>query len=183
MLGYLFGFNARIGRLKYFLCSIVLVIVITIMIAGTVSSSYRGLELGTPLSLSQMKWPLIFVGAIFAVASFTLYSMRFRDIGWDPVCMIPLWLAVAAVDWAIGAKIPAISLGQDHHGTIVGALMNLALGLALMFWPSGSHDISTPTFDMPPQAPDAPPRRQEAASPAASRVARVAGGEFGRRTG
>lgn len=178
MLGYLFGFNARIGRLHYFLSSVLLAIVITIMIFGVVSASYHDIARGMPLS--QMKWPLIAVAVIFGAASFMLQSMRFRDIGWDPVCVIPLWIAVIVVDKVIAAKFPAVALGHNHHGTIVGALTNLALVLALCFWPGGSHDISAPRFDLPP-APDAPPRRQDGASLAASRMARVAGGEFGRR--
>jgi uncharacterized membrane protein YhaH (DUF805 family) len=177
MLGYLFGFNVRIGRLNYFLSSVLLAFVITIMIFAVVSSSYQDIAKG--MSLSQMKWPLIFIAVIFVLASFLLQSMRFRDIGWDPVCVIPAWIAVIIVDRVIAAKIPTVSLGHDHPGTIVGALVNLGLVLALTFWPSGSHETWTPTFDTP--APDAPPRRQDGASLAASRVARVAGGEFGRR--
>jgi uncharacterized membrane protein YhaH (DUF805 family) len=180
MLGYLFGFNARIGRLKYFLSSILLAIVITVMIFAMVTSSIHGLAQGA--SLSQMKGPLIGIVVIFALASFMLNSMRLRDIGWDPVCVIPLWIALAVLDRVIAAKIPAVSLGHDHPGTIVGALVNLGLVLALMFWPSGSRETWTPNFDAPPpRLPDAPLSRQDGASQAASRVARVAGGEFGRR--
>jgi hypothetical protein len=127
-----------------------------------------------------MKGPLIVIGVMFWLVTFMLQSMRFRDIGWDPVCVIPLWIALIVVDRVIAAKIPAVSLGHDHPGTIVGALTNLALVVALTFWPTGSHETETPTFSTP-QAPDAPPRRQEGASLAASRIARVAGGEFGRR--
>ena len=47
MLGYLFGFNARIGRLKYFLSSILLAIVIT-GIAGTASFTMRLLPWRNP---------------------------------------------------------------------------------------------------------------------------------------
>jgi uncharacterized membrane protein YhaH (DUF805 family) len=182
MLGYLFGFNARIGRLNYFLSSILLAIVITIMIFAVASTSLRGFAQGA--SLSQMKGPLIGIVVIFALASFMLNSMRLRDIGWDPVCVIPLWIALTVVDRVIAAKIPAASLGHDHSGTIVGALVNLGLALALMFWPSGSHETWTPNFGAtPPRLPDAPLPRQDGASVAASRVARVAGGGFGRRGG
>ena len=148
MLGYLFGFNARIGRLKYFLSSILLATVITVMIFAMVTSSIHGLAQGA--SLSQMKGPLIGIVVIFALASFMLNSMRLRDIGWDPVCVIPLWIALAVLDRAIAAKIPAVSLGHDHPGTIVGALVNLGLVLALMFWPGGSRETWTPNFDAPP---------------------------------
>jgi uncharacterized membrane protein YhaH (DUF805 family) len=181
MLGYLFGFNARIGRLYYFLSSILLAVVITVMIFSMVTSSLRGLA--QDASLSQMKGPLVGIVVIFALASFMLNSMRFRDIGWDPVCVIPLWIALTFVDMVIAAKIPAVSLGHDHSGTVVGALMNLGLVLALTFWPGGSHETETPNFGAPPRLPDAPLPRQDAAPQAASRIARVAGGEFGRRGG
>lgn len=179
MLGYLFGFNARIGRLHYFLSSIALAIVTAILISGVVSSSLQDIARGMPLS--QMKWPLIAIAMIFGLVTFMLQSMRFRDIGWDPVCVIPGWIALVIVDQVIATKIPAVSLGHDHPGTIVGALANLGLVLALTFWPSSRHEHWTPRFDMPLEPPDAAPRRQDAATLAASRMARVAGGEFGRR--
>jgi uncharacterized membrane protein YhaH (DUF805 family) len=176
MLGYLFGFNARIGRLHYFLGSVLLAIVITIILFVITGASYRSFPKGMPLSLDQMEWPLLAVIVMFGLVTFMLQSMRCRDIGWDPVCVIPLWIALVVVDRVIAAKIPAVSLGHDHPGTVVGALTNLGLVLALTFWPSGGHDTSAPTFG-------APLRRQDAASLAASRVARVAGGDFGRRGG
>jgi hypothetical protein len=54
----------------------------------------------------------------------------------------------------------------------------LALFLALLFWPSSEHDNSAPTSGEPFRTPDLPSRGPAAA---ASRVARVANGEFGRR--
>jgi len=180
MLGYLFGFNARIGRLKFFLCSVGLGFVVALTVFAITGTTYHSMPKGMLLSLDQMKGPLIVVGVMFWLVTFMLQSMRFRDIGWDPVCVIPLWIALIVVDRVIAAKIPAVSLGHDHPGTIVGALTNLGLVLALTFWPSGRHETWTPTFDVPPQTPDAPPRRQDGASVAASRIARVAGGEFGR---
>jgi uncharacterized membrane protein YhaH (DUF805 family) len=176
MLGYLFGFNARIGRLHYFLASIGLAIVITGVIFAIASAAYHGNAKAIPMTVKQMQWPLIAVAAMFCLATLTLQSMRFRDIGWDPVCVIPGWIALMIVDYLIAIKIPAMSLGPEHDGTIVGALTNLGLFLALTFWPGGSHETAAPTFGAPP------PRRQDTASLAASRIARVAGGEFGRRT-
>jgi uncharacterized membrane protein YhaH (DUF805 family) len=179
MLGYLFGFNARIGRLNYFLCSVLLAIVITAIIFALTRYAFHGVPKGMYWSVGPIKWAVIGIAVIFMLVTFTLQSMRFRDIGWDPVCVIPGWIALAVVEYLVATKIPIWSLGHDHPGTIVGALTNLGLVVALTFWPSGSHE--TATFDMPPQTPDATPRRQDGASLAASRIARVAGGEFGRR--
>jgi len=179
MLGYLFGFNARIGRLYYFLASIGLAIVMTGIIFAIASAAYHGNAKAIPLTLRHMQWPLIAVAVLFCLASLTLQSMRFRDIGWDPVCVIPGWIALMIVDYLIATKIPAVSLGPEHNGTIVGALTNLGLFLALLFWPGSNREPAAPTFGGPSS--DAPPRRQDATSVAASRIARVAGGEFGRR--
>jgi hypothetical protein len=115
----------------------------------------------------------------FGWMSFTLHSMRIRDIGWDPVCVIPAWIAILIVDKLVAGKIPAWSLDHDHNGTIVGAMTHLVLCLALMFWPSG--DGETSTFGEPPRKPDQPPRRPQAASVAADRILRATGAQFGRR--
>jgi len=64
----------------------------------------------------------------------------------DPVCVIPSWIAILIVDKLIAGKIPAWSLGPEQHGTIVGALINLALFLALLFWPGGDHEHPMPTL-------------------------------------
>ena len=38
-------------------------------------------------------WAIIGAMVFFGAATFTLQSMRIRDIGWDPVCVIPAWFA------------------------------------------------------------------------------------------
>ncbi len=73
----------------------------------------------------------------------------------------------------------ALALGPEHHGTVVGGLVNLVLFLALLFWPSGDYDSSTPDFER-----TAPARSFAASgmnSVATDRIAR-ASGEFGRRS-
>jgi hypothetical protein len=133
---------------------------------------------GAQLSFEALKWPVIGLGTLFAVISFTLQSMRIRDIGWDPVCVVPTWIAIMVVDFAVAHKFPGLSLGPEHRGTAVGGLLNLVMFLALLFWPSGDYNDSAPGFSEPRHRPDPPPRG--GASPAAERIAR-ASGEFGRR--
>ena len=142
MLGFLFGFNARLGRLH------------PRHDCGRRSDDRDLLRYRRPCA-----------------------SMRIRDIGWDPVCVNPGWIAVAIIDGLVASKMPAIALGHQQPGTIVGALVNLALFLALLFWPSAEHDNSAPSSGEPFRTPDLPSRSPAAA---ASRV-EVANGEFGRR--
>jgi hypothetical protein len=46
------------------------------------------------------------------------------------------------VDHVVAGRFPAWAIGEEHQATAVGALVNLALMLALMFWPSGDSEGS-----------------------------------------
>ena len=184
MLGYLFGFNARIGRLTFFFYSFILGLVVvstTLAVTGTTHSNIQNGMLASLTSLDQMKWQIIAVTLLFWIVTFMLNSMRFRDIGWDPVCVIPGWIAVMIIDYLIATKFPAMSLGPEHHGTAVGGLVNLALTLALLFWPSGHYEEPAPDSGRSFRDPENSFQGRETASAATSRIARVANGEFGRR--
>src|SRR5207302_7067202 len=149
MLGFLFGFNARIGRLQYFLCSLGLGIAVAVITFVVVGQVYR--SGATLLPTHLIKGPLIIVAIAATWVSFTLQCMRVRDIGWDPVCVIPGWFALLVIDKIIATKFPALAFGSQHHGTAVGAVVNFGLMLALAFWPSGDPD--GPAFDEPRHAP------------------------------
>jgi uncharacterized membrane protein YhaH (DUF805 family) len=179
MLGFIFGLNARLGRLHYFLATIAVAVVMTAIAFGIGLSAYNTTPRGMPLSLDTLKWPVIAAGLLFFLITFTLQSMRIRDIGWDPVCVIPGWIAVLIIDMVIANKFPALSLGHEHNGTAAGALVNLALFLALLFWPSGDDESFQPSFGET-RRPDSSPRGGGTVSVAAERIAR-ASGEFGRR--
>jgi uncharacterized membrane protein YhaH (DUF805 family) len=180
MLGFLFGFNARLGRLHYFLATIALAIIMTAICYGIATYFFQSTPRGmlSPENLLKF-WPTIVAIMFFGWASFTLQSMRIRDIGWDPVCVIPLWIAIAIVDKVVAGKIPAWSVGEDQHGTIVGALMNLGMLLALLFWPGGNHE--EPTYGGTPSKPDSSSARADTGAVAAARIARATGTQFGHR--
>jgi uncharacterized membrane protein YhaH (DUF805 family) len=182
MLGFLFGFNARLGRLQYFLATVALAIVMTAICFAIASHFLQNGPRGTLQSESMMGWPTMAAVAFFGLVSFMLQSMRIRDIGWDPVCVIPAWIAILIVDKVIAGKIPAWSLDHQHNGTVVGGLVNLGLVLALTFWPSGDYEKP---FNDAYRTPDGRPPRSSAKTPApsvaAERIARASGADFGRR--
>jgi hypothetical protein len=105
----------------------------------------------------------------FSVATFILQSMRIRDIGWDPVCVIPAWIALMIVDHVAAGRFPAWAIGQEHQGTMLGGLVNLALLLALTFWPSAVTEAYTNPFERPARAISKP-------STSDARIARVSQG-------
>jgi uncharacterized membrane protein YhaH (DUF805 family) len=176
MLGFLFGFNARLGRMHYFLGTIALAVVTTaVCFVIAMYVSRHGPRVHSSADL--MIWPTMLAIAAFTWMTFTLQCMRFRDIGWDPVCVMPAWVAILMVDKVVAGKFPLWALGTAHHATIVGGLINFALILALMFWPSG--DYADPSESQP--KPDEPSPRPRAPSVPAERIARAAGAGFGRR--
>src|ERR1700729_152 len=85
MLGFIFGLNARLGRLHYFLATIVLAVVMTGLCFLVAFSVFQTAAHGAQPSFEMVKGPVIGLAALFGVISFTLQSMRIRDIGWDPV--------------------------------------------------------------------------------------------------
>jgi uncharacterized membrane protein YhaH (DUF805 family) len=178
MLGFIFGLNARIGRLHYFLSTIGLAAAMAGICFLIALAVYHGHPRATPPSLGAIMWPVIAIGSLFIVISLTLQSMRFRDMGWDPVCVIPAWIAVLVIDALIAKKFPGLALGPHHYTTGISAIVNLGLTLALLFWPSADYDSAPPPL-AEPRRPDPAPR-SDAGSVAAQRLAR-AGGGFGRR--
>jgi uncharacterized membrane protein YhaH (DUF805 family) len=140
MLGFVFGFNARLGRLQFFLASLALAIVMTAICFVVAITLLRTSSHGT-LGPEEILKSRGFIAAIvfFGLATVTLQSMRVRDIGWDPVCVIPAWIALLIVDHLVAVRCPAWAIGQDHHATVVGGAVNLVFMLALSFWP-GADD-------------------------------------------
>jgi uncharacterized membrane protein YhaH (DUF805 family) len=175
MLGFLFGFNARLGRLHYFLSTIALAVVMTAVCFAIAGYAIQSTPRGMDLSAGLIAWPVIVSVLVFLWITFTLQSMRIRDIGWDPVCVIPVWIALLIVDKLVASKMPAWSLGSEHQGTIVGALINFGLILALTFWPSGEHEGPMPTSGETRRTPPELPRNQGTASAPAARIARATG--------
>ena len=178
MLGFIFGLNARLGRLHYFLITIGVAVLMTGICFVIAQQAWQSAANGVPPSIDSIKGPAIVVGIMFVVITLTLQSMRIRDIGWDPVCVIPGWIAILIIDMMVAKKFPGVSLGSEHHGTAVSAIVNLALLLALLFWPSATYESSPPAL-REPRRPDPAPRGGTN-SVAAERLARVSGG-FGRR--
>jgi uncharacterized membrane protein YhaH (DUF805 family) len=181
MLDMIFGLNARLGRLAFFLSSIAVGVVTTLLCVPIALVVYRaGASPATPSSLWSLGWPILGVAAFYLLCSFMLISMRLRDIGWSPVIAIPCWVAILILDSGIASQAPALALPHHDH-TIFGGLINLGFCLALMFWP-GSDRVGPPsaTFrDALPKTPSWPISNSSSVS--AERIARVTG-QFGRRS-
>jgi uncharacterized membrane protein YhaH (DUF805 family) len=151
MLDFLFGFNARLGRLHFFLAGLVLAVLMTLICFAIAAYAFGHTPKGAKPSYDLMIVPALCVTPFFLWATFTLQAMRVRDIGWDPVTIIPLWIVIMVVDAYVAAKIPAWSAGRGNHQTIVGLLTNLVSTGILLFWPSSPETGSMPDLGDTPR--------------------------------
>jgi uncharacterized membrane protein YhaH (DUF805 family) len=180
MLGFLFGFNARLGRLPFVLSMIALAVVSVAIDLALSPYSIQQLASGAKPPANPFAWPLIFPTLGFLWIKLTLESMRIRDMGWDPVLVMPAWIAMGLVDNVVASKFPAWSIGHGHHGTLVGTMINFALLLALTLWPSGGFEAPAPASGGSQRTPG-PSQRSNASSLPVARTARATGAGFGRR--
>jgi uncharacterized membrane protein YhaH (DUF805 family) len=137
MLDFLFGFNARLGRVQYILANIGLAFVMAFICYAIVMNGLVHFPSGTTraqlsqLSWSTLGWPIICTAAFATWATFTIQAMRIRDIGWDPVLVIGGWIAVMIIDMILAKLV----LGPGQYGTIAGSIVNLVMTGILLFWP------------------------------------------------
>ncbi|QIG96938.1 MULTISPECIES: DUF805 domain-containing protein [unclassified Bradyrhizobium] len=177
LLNYIFGFNARLGRLAYFFFSFVVGCGYLMLVFGITGNAPASGRTDVLLAQAANSMPLLIGFYVVLAMTFMLQSMRIRDIGWDPVCVMVGWIALVVIDRVVAGKYPEYALTYQHTGTTVGTLVNLALMLALTFWPGerlgeAPHETGDDGFSSRGSTPAA----------AGNRVARIASGEFGGKT-
>jgi uncharacterized membrane protein YhaH (DUF805 family) len=181
MLNYIFGFNTRMGRIAYFFCGFVVGCGYMMLVFGITGNAPASGRTDVLLAQAANSMPLLIGFYAVLVVAFMLQSMRIRDIGWDPVCVMVGWIALVVIDRIVAGKFPEYALTYQHTGTVVGALVNLALTVVLLFWPGAGHVEEPPPLTRD-TGDDGFLRRGSAPAAAGSRVARIANGEFGRKT-
>lgn len=171
----LFGFAGRIGRLEYFLLTILLAVVMTALVLTLV----WGLASHYPMSPGATEPPstliiliVAIVGPIFLWFTLALQAKRFRDMGWNPLHVLSGWIAAIVIDTFIAYSVPSLAL-ESGDGTAIGALINLVMFGCLLFWPSmpaGSDDSyhTIPSRERPAPVVPPPARSDLFAAPAPS---------------
>jgi uncharacterized membrane protein YhaH (DUF805 family) len=136
MLEYVFSFRGRINRLQYFLG--VLGLATTLVILALVAF-FALLGGRRPESLASVLLPAALFALValplFLWISLSLQARRLRDIGWNPIFVIPGVITFAVFDELIAMAVPALSISKLHHQTILGLLVSFGLGCCLLFWP------------------------------------------------
>ncbi|QPF84299.1 DUF805 domain-containing protein [Bradyrhizobium genosp. L] len=182
MLNYLFGFNARIGRLAFFFGSFVIGCGYVMLVYGVTGNALASGRTDVLLAQAASNTPLVIGFYATLAISFMLQSMRVRDIGWDPVCVMIGWVGLVVLDRVIASRFPEYALTYQHTNTVAGALVNGALMLALLFWPAPrSEEAQSSPYDSGSES-SGVWRNSSAPTASTNRIARVASGEFGGRT-
>lgn len=138
MLGPLFLFYGRIGRLQYFLWSAIFVplsLCAVWLLLYLLTPAYGGGVGSFALSFfAVFGLPLL----IFLWAEFSLQATRIRDIGWRPGIVIPALLAVNFLNGVLdyGAGIRTFD--------IVFYAINIIATLVFQFTPSDAGDMFPP---------------------------------------
>ncbi|WGS21346.1 MULTISPECIES: hypothetical protein [unclassified Bradyrhizobium] len=181
MLGYLFGFNARISRVPFLLCIFALAAGLVLLAYGVTGTTPGSGRTDVLLVQAASSGPMQIAFFAALAITFMLQSMRVRDIGWDPVCVMVAWIALVVIDRLIASRYPEWAINPQFTGTLVGGLINAALMLALFVWPSGYSEASSPLPRDQGGTVDDFQRNNSAPAAAANRIARIANGEFGGR--
>jgi uncharacterized membrane protein YhaH (DUF805 family) len=175
----MFSFHGRIARFPYFLGCLGLAGACFIPLILT-------LGLLSPVRAGNKAALVLLIGLLIACAvtiiwiSLALQTRRIRDIGWNPLIVLPAWFAFQLADPVFAHFFPAFAIGRDHSHTTFGVVVNLILTGALIFWPSAEDDGFSPAprragFNPPARALDTPQVRTAQAPLSAPRAT------FGRR--
>jgi len=187
MLAVIFSFRGRINRLQYLL-GLAGLFFGSFVFCCIVGAVFLALGLAVRRSVAMLIFGffelLVLLPAIVWI-SFSLQARRFRDIGWEPIFVIPAWIIATAIDLAM-AQINHRSGALPFFAgpTILGCLIDLVLTACLLFWPSKTYSaddfLTTEPSAEPRPATSAwstPPRSARSSPPASATAV------FGRRGG
>jgi uncharacterized membrane protein YhaH (DUF805 family) len=160
MLGVLFAFSGRLKRLPYFLIGVLafcLFVGVVATLAVVAGPSVADLKTNPEAVKGLLPLVPVFLVALLlnGWVSLSTQACRIRDIGWNPVIVIPAWMGLLAFG-------EGMSLSAHGLAPAIG-LANLGMTCCLLFWPSKADE---PTFggdfmDVAPR-PQAPPRMPSA---------------------
>lgn len=148
MLNDLLGWGGRLNRLQYFLFSCALGLATAILITAAVFALAPHFIAAAGNAPHRAPTGLLLITAgitlpIFLWFSLMLQVKRIRDIGWNPLYVIPGWIALIMIDKLVALAVPSLAIA-GHAETVVGGLLNLAMAGCLLFWPGaagGGEDL------------------------------------------
>ena len=130
MLHTILGFGGRLGRLEFFLACIglglLVMLLVLALIAGFAPHIERGAKPSLPPGLIVMLYVVVL--PIYLWFGLALQAKRFRDMGWNPLYVIPGSIAGFTIMALLSPFVPGLA--------VLNVVLNLLLSLCLLFWPS-----------------------------------------------
>ena len=152
MMNVILGFGGRLGRLHYFLLSLVLAAFLTVVIFTIGFAAFSRMDRGAIEGGGRQTLTLIILVLtvpIYGWFTLGLMAKRFRDIGWDPFVVIIGWGTLAVIDCVAAGYVPARFVASDGTQTLFGWLLNLGMIGCLLFWPSADDDVTATPVSAP----------------------------------
>ncbi len=139
MLGYLFLFYGRMGRLQYALWAWIFVPLIFFLaiVVGIFVIAF-GLHAGGSKTVIFAFTGLVF--ALFTWVELSLSAVRIRDIGWKPGIVIPVVIAINFIDLGVAYVVPAWADATGLH-TIVPSVFGFLYSAVLLFTPTDGQEM------------------------------------------
>ena len=172
MLHNILGFGGRMGRLEYFLACMALGLLVSMLtlalIFGFTPHLGHGERGPMPTALSAMLLGVVL--PIYLWFALAFQAKRYRDMGWNPLYVMPGSVAVYMVIGLLSPFVPGL-IG-------LALLLNCGLGLCLLFWPSqptgdGDWYSSRSYHDYQDGLPDPEPMTERMPAAASRRPATV----------
>ena len=134
MLGSLFLFSGRVGRLRYFLWSLILVPLVFFVSSFVLPLLFAlGSDFSSPgAALFTVAIIPLFV---FGWVELSLQATRIRDIGWNPWVVVPASFAFSAIHLLLDYAF------QTEIFSIVSYVVNLLITLACLFVPTDGNNM------------------------------------------
>jgi len=162
MLHNILGFGGRLGRLEFFLSCLALGFLVMLLVLALIAGFAPHFERGAKsLPPGLMVAFYVIVMPIYLWFGLALQAKRLRDMGWNPLYVIPGSIAAFTIMALLSPFVPGLAA--------LSMVLNLLLGLCLLFWPSeptGDGDWYGGSYQ--DGSPD-PDRVIDRARPAASR--------------
>jgi uncharacterized membrane protein YhaH (DUF805 family) len=109
-----YSFRGRLNRLQYFISCLELGATIAALVVVSVialMALHVGVKSATVL--------VLLLAAPCSWVSLARRAKRFRDIDWNPLYVIPGWMAVSVVDLLIELSVPALAPNGQHTLSLI----------------------------------------------------------------
>jgi uncharacterized membrane protein YhaH (DUF805 family) len=139
MLTAVFKFRGRINRSQYLLGNLATGAIFVVLAQLLMDFGHQSEASRSPLPMAVNAVLLVMATPLAAWIAISLQARRLRDIGWEPLIAIPIWIAALVVVGMAAQSSPDAAQVQ----TAAGTLINFAALTFLLAWPGRRGGISS----------------------------------------